>query len=350
MRGAGSEGAREAADCEEPRLLQSLRGEPDNAFTTCRVVPGSTPGGHSQVLSGSASGAVLLWPLAPGRPPRPLRLGGHSGRVTCVMASAAGGLLASASADASVVLWRNQAMKQSPSPLRLHFSPVRAVDISGDEQLVITASDDKLLKLASVPTRRFVASLVGHSNWVRSGRFSPDGRLAASGGDDKTARLWDVERTALVRTWHDQAHGVNHVDFEPQGSAIAACSAGSVINIFDVRSEELRQHYNRAHDSSPIQQVMFHPTQDLLLSCSTDRTVRIWDLRAGRLLFTLSGHQRPVHACGWEPSGGRLISCDDHLLHLWALPRPPVQAALQHQALEDFLRRVQLPSSVRPHR
>jgi serine/threonine-protein phosphatase PP1 catalytic subunit len=37
----------------------------------------------------------------------------------------------------------------------------------------------------------------------------------------------------------------------------------------------------------------------------------------------------------------------DHT-HLRLLRR--VQAALQHQALEDFLRRVQLPSSVRPHR
>lgn len=240
--------------------------------------------------------------------------------MTCVAASASGHLLASSSADASVILWKNQAMKQSPATLRLHFSPVRGVDISGDDQLLVTASDDKLLKIASVPNRRFMASLVGHSNWVRSARFSPDSRQIASGSDDRTVRLWDAERHALVRTWHDQAHAVSHVDFEPQGSAIVACTEGSVINLFDARSEELRQHYNRAHGSSPITQVVFHPTQDLLMSSSTDRTVRIWDLRAGRLRYTISGHERAVHACGWESAGGRFVSCDDQLIHLWALP------------------------------
>jgi hypothetical protein len=224
------------------------------------------------------------------------------------------------------MLWKNQAMKQSPATLRLHFSPVRTVDISGDEQLLVTGADDKLLKLASVSHHRFMASFIGHSNWVRSARFSPDARMTASGGDDKTVRLWDTERHTLLRTWHDQASAVTHVDFEPQGNSIVACSEDSVINLFDVRSEELRQHYNRAHGSCPITQVMFHPTQDLLLSSSADRTVRIWDLRAGRLRYTLRGHERPVHACCWERTGGRFVSCDDQFVHVWALP---VGAAVQ---------------------
>jgi len=309
-----------AHDLEEPRLLQSLRSESGSPFSACRVIPGPTPGGHSQVLSGSSSGAIYLWPLAPGRPPRPLRLGGHRGAVTCVAASLSGGLVVSSSADASVMIWKNQAMKQSPATLRLHFSPVRAVDISGDERLLVTASDDKLLKLATVPNRRFMASLVGHSNWVRSARFSPDARLTASGGDDRTVRLWDNERHSLLRTWHDQAHAVSNVDFDPEGHTIAACSEDSVINLFDVRTKELRQHYNRAHGSSRITQVAFHPTQELLLSSSSDQSLRIWDLRAGRLQYTLSGHERAVCGCSWEHAGGRFISCDDQLVHIWSLP------------------------------
>lgn len=308
-------------DADEPSLLQSLRGETGSPFSACKIVPGYNPGCHSQILTGSSSGAVFLWPLAPGRPPRPLRLGGHREVVTCVTCSRGGGLLASASADASIMLWKNQAMRQSPAVLRLHFSPVRSVDISNDEQLLLTASDDKLLKLASIASRRFVASFVGHSNWVRCAKFSPDAKLAVSGSDDKTVRLWDTERHSLVRSWHDQSDAVCHVDFEPNGGAIVACSKDSVINVFDVRSKELRQHYNRAHGSSAITQVAFHPAQDLLLSSSIDQTLRVWDLRAGRLHFTISGHRKAVHACSWEHTGGRFISCDDDLVHIWTLPK-----------------------------
>ena len=53
---------------------------------------------------------------------------------------------------------------------KLHFSPVRCVDLSSDEQLLLTASDDKTLKLSSLEAQRtrFVASYLGHSNWLRA--------------------------------------------------------------------------------------------------------------------------------------------------------------------------------------
>ncbi|CAE8584652.1 unnamed protein product, partial [Polarella glacialis] len=86
----------------------------------------------------------------------------------------------------------------------------------------------------------------------------------------------------------------------------------------DVRSHALRQHYGRAHGGSPITQVAFHPTRDLLLSASADRTLRLWDLRAGRLRSTIVGHNRPVLACSWDATGERFASCDGELVHFWA--------------------------------
>jgi WD40 repeat protein len=43
-----------------------------------------------------------------------------------------------------------------------------------------------------LPSRKFLCSLVGHSNWVRSTRFNSNGGVAVSGSDDKTVKLWDV--------------------------------------------------------------------------------------------------------------------------------------------------------------
>mmetsp|Transcript_4041 Transcript_4041/g.7159 ORF Transcript_4041/g.7159 Transcript_4041/m.7159 type:complete len:516 (-) Transcript_4041:54-1601(-) len=308
---------------DEPWLMRSFRADSSSRFATCTVAPAapSASSRQQQVLTGSADGAVLAWSLSPGRPPRPLKLGSHQGQVTCIVASARGGLLASCSVDATVMLWRNQVSSQRPpAVLRMHFCPVRACDISGDERLVLSAADDKLVKLSSVSERKFIASFVGHSNWVRTAAFASSARLMASGGDDRTARLWDVEHHTEVRCWHDQADAVTRVHFDPQESAVAACSAGSTINIFDLRSEELRQHYSNAHGSSPITQIMFHPKKDLLLSASRDRTLRLWDLRAGRLRFTVAGHEFPVHAGCWDCSGGSFASCDDLSIHLWALP------------------------------
>merc|ERR1712039_147076 len=97
-------------------------------------------------------------------------------------------------------------------------------------------------------------------------------------------------------------------------------------------SQTLRQHYSRAHGSSGISQIAFHPGGELLMSASVDRTLRLWDLRAGRLRSTIRGHEEPVYGCCWDPDGNGFLSCDASLIHVWKLglsDTPQVAAAPQ---------------------
>lgn len=73
--------------------------------------------------------------------------------------------------------------------LKGHTGTVRSVSFSADGRLLATASDDKTVKLWSLPGQRFAATLSGHSNWVRAAAFSPDGRLVASAGDDRCVKV-----------------------------------------------------------------------------------------------------------------------------------------------------------------
>lgn len=112
---------------------------------------------------------------------------------------------------------------------------MRSVNFSRDGRHLITASDDKTVKLWSLPSQRFTATLSGHMNWVRSAEFSPDGRLAVSGGDDKTMRVWDVTAKRCLRLYDDHAGMVNTVKFHPDGTCIASAGTDNVIKVWDIR-------------------------------------------------------------------------------------------------------------------
>eukprot|EP00930_Biecheleria_cincta_P063028 TRINITY_DN48513_c0_g1_i1.p1 TRINITY_DN48513_c0_g1~~TRINITY_DN48513_c0_g1_i1.p1 ORF type:complete len:515 (-),score=78.43 TRINITY_DN48513_c0_g1_i1:8-1552(-) len=319
----------------EPKLLRSLQASKDVKLTHCVAVPG-----QEQVATATQDGSLLLWRLAAGRP-RPIRLGGQQGPLTFVAASRSGELLASASTDATVAVWQNRLRSQQvPIVLKVHFSPVRACDISWNERLLLSASDDKSVKLSFISERRFAGSLLGHSNWVRSAAFSPSASQVVSGGDDKTVRLWDAEQRACLRTWHDCGASVTCTRFGSGEGAVVASTWDSCINLWDIRSHALRQHYSKAHGGCPITEVAFHPSKDLLLSCSTDRLLRIWDLRAGRLCRSLEGHERPVLSCCWDERGEQFASCDSQVVHFWSLPansfaRGPHTAEAQRHELQE---------------
>ena len=48
---------------------------------------------------------------------------------------------------------------------------------------------------------RQVHTLIGHTGEVNSLAFSPNGNLVVSGSDDNLVKIWDVATGALVISW-----------------------------------------------------------------------------------------------------------------------------------------------------
>jgi WD40 repeat protein len=63
------------------------------------------------------------------------------------------------------------------------------VAISPDAKTLAIATQDGMLKLFHLPTRREVASLKGHLTNITGVSFSPDGQTLISSGGDAT-RIW----------------------------------------------------------------------------------------------------------------------------------------------------------------
>jgi U3 small nucleolar RNA-associated protein 15 len=147
-----------------------------------------------------------------------------------------------------------------------HKQPVWATRFSpADSTTLMSASDDKTVRLWDLPSQRSVVTLVGHDDYVRSGTFLPgySSNLLVSGSYDGTVRIWDPR------------------------------TAGKSVMIF--------KH------PSPVESILPLPSGATMLASSGSR-IYVLDMVAGKPLHVLQNHQKTVTALCLASNGNRVVS------------------------------------------
>ncbi|NEQ75679.1 MAG: hypothetical protein F6K23_23115 [Okeania sp. SIO2C9] len=273
------------------------------------------------IASASADKTVKLW-----RPDGTLvrTLTGHENYVNGVAFSPQGDLIASASADKTVKLWRPDGTLVRT--LTGHENYVWDVAFSLQGDLIASASDDKTVKLWR-PDGTLVRTLTGHENYVYGVAFSPQGDLIASASRDKTVKLWRLDGT-LVRTLTGHENYVNGVAFSPQGDLIASASDDKTVKLWRLDGTLLRNIIG--HENS-VWRVAFSPQGDLIASASDDKTVKLWR-PDGTLVRNIIGHENSVWRVAFSPQGDLIASASgDKTVKLWRPDGTLVRNIIGHE-------------------
>jgi WD40 repeat protein/predicted Ser/Thr protein kinase len=111
-----------------------------------------------------------------------------------------------------------------------------AVALSPDSRVYATASRDGNVRLFETATRRPLAVLSGHTDWVYGMAFSPDGTRLAAGARDGTIRLWDLADHEPVAVLRGHEGYVHQVAFSPDGETLASVSGDFTARLWDTHT------------------------------------------------------------------------------------------------------------------
>jgi len=165
-----------------------------------------------------------------------------------------------------------------------------------------------------------VSTLEGHKLRVWCVAFSPDGKLIASGAgglipSPGELRLWDAA-TGEVLVSVETTHSVRGMAFAPDGQTLATAEHDGLARLREVKTGKVL-HTLRGHQAG-IDTVSFSPDGKTLATSSWDRTVKLWDPATGKVVRTLAGHDGSVFAAAFGAGEGTLASGGiDQTARIW---------------------------------
>ncbi|WP_414572833.1 eIF2A-related protein, partial [Nostoc sp. CCY 9925] len=183
-----------------------------------------------------------------------------------------------------------------------HESEVNSVAFSPDGKMIASASWDKTVKLWRTDGR-LIHTFIGHKDKVNSVAFSPDGKMIASASWDKTVKLWRTDGS-LVYNFTKHKGKVSRVAFSPDGKMIASASWDKTIKLW--RTDGRLIHTFIGHKDK-VNSVAFSPDGKMIASANWDKTVKLWRTD-GRLIHTFIGHKDKVNSVAFSPDGKMIAS------------------------------------------
>jgi WD40 repeat protein len=277
---------------------------------------------------------------------------GHQKSVNSIAFNPDGTILASGSADQTIILWDVSTLgllKQLGQPLSGHTDDVYSIAFNPDGTILASGSADQTIILWDVSTpgspEQLGQPLSWHSEGVTSVAFSPDGKILASGSYDQYVVIWDIstpEAPESLISIHFPGFNdtVNCLAFSPDGDILAAGIESSIF-FFDVTSPGSPKQLGKSLSMSMgykidklyygtlgyIESIAFSPDGSILASGNSEDTILLWDVSSPespkQLGEPLTVHSDWVRSVAFSPDGKILASASqDNTIILWDVSDP----------------------------
>ncbi len=190
-------------------------------------------------------------------------------------------------------------------------SAVLALATSPDGKTFVTGSEDGVVRILDVVSRKVIRELKGHSAPVRSVAYAPDGALLASAASDQARGrageliLWRVADGRPTLQEDVKVSFPLALAFAPDGKAFAVGGWDGAIRLRRLSNEPITTL--DGNHGKPVRTLAFAPDGGSLASGGDDGTIEVWK-PDGAHVRTLPGNGQPIAALAFAPDGKTLAA------------------------------------------
>lgn len=185
----------------------------------------------------------------------------------------------------------------------------RSGDMRRDGKVLVAGDDTGKVQVFDVNSRAILRTWMQHKQPTWTTRFSPtDPTALLSASDDKTVRLWDLPSADPVTTFVGHADYVRSARFLPgtMANMIVSGSYDATVKLWDPRTGNRAAAMTFKH-AAPVEDVLPLPSGTTVLAAA-DHCVSVLDLVAARPLHMISNHQKTVTSLSLASNGRRVVT------------------------------------------